>query len=100
MEKEAPPDYFNMWRGFGDGPIRIGKKIDIETHSLYSLLYISCVRKEYIQAALGKHKKAQEINDLQSSLNLEQDKNEDKTEAQASDINETQFEGREEEDQG
>ena len=28
-EDEEPANYFNLWRGQGEGPIRIGTKIDI-----------------------------------------------------------------------
>ena len=52
-EEKATADYFNIWRGHGEGPIRIGKQIDIG-QNLYSLLFMSCVRKEYIRAVEGK----------------------------------------------
>ena len=55
-EDEEGTNYFNIWRGDGDGPMRIGTRIDIG-QNLYSLLFYSCVRKEYIRAAGNKKPK-------------------------------------------
>ena len=69
-------DYFNIWRGRGEGPIRIGKQIDIG-ENLYSLLYISCLREEYINAAIGRdsyEKVVEEEEEGLPTLAINQDK--------------------------
>ena len=42
-EAEDVVNYFNIWRGHGEGPMRIGTRIDIGA-DLYSLLFMACVR--------------------------------------------------------
>ena len=51
-EKQEEVNYFSIWRGFGEGPIRIGTQIDIG-QNLYSLLFYSTLRTEYILAVQG-----------------------------------------------
>ena len=59
--------YFNMWRGAGEGPIRIGKQINIGSN-LYSLLFYACVRQEYTLAAQGKLPAKEEV-EVKASIN-------------------------------
>ena len=46
--EDEKTNYFNIWRGYGEGPIRIGTQIPIG-NNLYSLLYIACLQQEAIE---------------------------------------------------
>ena len=51
--KKLNQNYFTKFRGAGEGEISVGKKIQL-TEDLYSLLFMACIKQEFIDACENK----------------------------------------------